>query len=254
MCRCEWGVFTWRAPPKRLLGKPAAHSSSTHSGSKCQECGAAPIVGARYQCSQCWRLDLCDACFRRGAHPEHEFLLFQHAASRGVHAARSLLEVTCCKLQAGGAAACSDAGSCVIEGKRSMRQRRSGLPLASGAQQATQHQQLHAAVALPGCLAVGSAIAWSTGGALQQSCRGKLLPALQPRRRGEPGMLVPARTPTASPGHLDWSGLTVSGVSEPRVSHSLLPRPDAASLARDGGTKLQGTHERRRVRRGHSAS
>lgn len=58
MCRCEWGAFTWRVPPKRNA-KAQLQNTGIHMGSKCQSCGTEPILGSRYQCGTCWKLDLC---------------------------------------------------------------------------------------------------------------------------------------------------------------------------------------------------
>lgn len=43
---------------------------------------------------------LCSVCFNKGAHPEHDFVRFEHAGAKGVPASRSLFEITCCPLRA----------------------------------------------------------------------------------------------------------------------------------------------------------
>lgn len=46
---------------------------SKHFGVKCKECQQTPIIGKCHRCVVCKTVNLCDACFNRGAHSEHAF-------------------------------------------------------------------------------------------------------------------------------------------------------------------------------------
>lgn len=51
-----------------------------HNGVSCSGCHCTPITGARYRCTQCRTLNLCEACRRSGAYDSdgHSFVVFDH--------------------------------------------------------------------------------------------------------------------------------------------------------------------------------
>eukprot|EP00892_Ulva_mutabilis_P012680 jgi/Ulvmu1/9785/UM056_0025.1 len=97
MCRTNWGIFTWRAPAKRLMAdrRTSAALHHVHPGTSCSECQATPISGPRYSCVSCWRLDLCHHCFVGGRHPQHGFVVSHSADSSCKPAVRDLFHVAC---------------------------------------------------------------------------------------------------------------------------------------------------------------
>eukprot|EP00667_Euglena_gracilis_P009731 EG_transcript_9897 len=69
MCRTDWGPLLIPKAPKRRPGGPAVHP-----GVRCTACGASPVVGTRFKCSQCPAVNLCPACFADPlVHPGHQF-------------------------------------------------------------------------------------------------------------------------------------------------------------------------------------
>jgi len=45
-------------------------ATASHAGVCCAGCKAEPIVGARYHCTVCPTVDLCETCEARGAHDQ----------------------------------------------------------------------------------------------------------------------------------------------------------------------------------------
>jgi Zinc finger, ZZ type len=45
----------------------------THMGTKCNHCNNSPIIGNRYNCTQCFGYDLCENCKNMNIHPMHGF-------------------------------------------------------------------------------------------------------------------------------------------------------------------------------------
>lgn len=54
-----------------LLGP--AYPSYPHHGTRCADCGTAPVLGARFLCEDCIDFNLCESCMMRSKHP-HLFL------------------------------------------------------------------------------------------------------------------------------------------------------------------------------------
>ncbi|XJO71718.1 hypothetical protein BDV3_001186 [Batrachochytrium dendrobatidis] len=54
-------------------------SSYIHHGSCCKECSISPISGNLHLCTMCSDVQLCDKCFKTGAHSQHAF---KHKASK----------------------------------------------------------------------------------------------------------------------------------------------------------------------------
>mmetsp|Transcript_34617 Transcript_34617/g.80954 ORF Transcript_34617/g.80954 Transcript_34617/m.80954 type:complete len:225 (+) Transcript_34617:780-1454(+) len=61
-------------PPCTIQPQPAKGSALSHDVA-CTSCGVYPIVGARFRCSVCRHVDLCEACESNQSHPETHALL-----------------------------------------------------------------------------------------------------------------------------------------------------------------------------------